>query len=98
MQEQMVVVGLVVIWEVTACPAAEWLVTWNVLLRALSLADYSLFPCLLADVLGRKDSSALLLMPVGWSLYERADTDRIGMPSSLFFSACLPRNMGESQM
>lgn len=38
MQEQMVVVGLVVVWEVTACPTAYWLMTWNVLLRALSLS------------------------------------------------------------
>lgn len=48
----------------------------------------SCFPAFLADILGRKDSSALPLTPVGWSLYEKANTNRLGsyLPPS-FFSA-----------
>lgn len=46
----------------------------------------SCFPAFLADILGRKDSSALPLTPVGWSLYEKANTNRLGsyLPPSFF--------------
>lgn len=85
-----------------ACPAAD-VVTWNVLPRALSLADYSIFLlCPSVEIQGKKYHSALTLSPLDQSLCKTGKHKwDLCVFSSLFFfffPLSLPRNVGESQM